>query len=105
MELSDSTPQKGSVKLLKERRESAIAPRPSLVLQLPPAPWPLAPMESSHGSTVEKDPADSRRADGFKEEPLGGAYQIEPFSITVKELKRHFDTLGGRKVSAERFCS
>ena len=99
------TPQKGSVILLKERWESASALRPSLELRCPPARWSPAPVKSSHGSTVEKDPADGRRTDVVKEEPLGGACQIEPFSITVKELRSHFETLGGRKVSAGRFCS
>lgn len=105
MDLSDSTPQKDSVKLLKERWESASALRPSLELQCPPAPRSQAPVKSSCGSDVEKGPADSERADVFKEEPLGGPCQIEPFSITMKELKRQSDTLGGRKVSAGRFCS
>lgn len=104
MELSILTLQKGSVKLFKERWESGSALRPSLELQLPPAPWSLAPVKISHCSTVEKDPADDGRADVVKEELLGGACQIEPFSIPVKELKSCFETLGDRKLSAGRFC-
>lgn len=79
------TLKKGSVKLFKERWESGSALRTSLELQPPPAPWSLAPVKSSHGSTVEKDPADSRRADVVKEELLGGACQIEPFTYATKK--------------------
>lgn len=100
LELPDLTLQKGSVKLLKERWESASALRPSLALQRLPAPRSTAPEKSSHGSTIEKVPADSGRVDVFKEEPLGGPRWIEPFPITVKELQSRFETLGGRKVSA-----
>ncbi|XP_035187240.1 xin actin-binding repeat-containing protein 2 [Oxyura jamaicensis] len=97
LELPDLTLQKGSVKLLKERWESASALRPSLVLRHLPAPWSMAPEKSSRSSTMEKVLADSGRVDVFKEEPLGDPHWIEPFPVTVKELQSRFETLGGRK--------
>ena len=105
MELPDLTVQKGSVKLLKERWESASALTPSLAFQCLPAPRSLAPEKTSRGSTVEEAPVDSGRADVIKEEPLGSPRQIETFPITIKELQSRFETLGGRKVSTGRLCS
>ena len=105
MELCDSTPQKGSVKLLKERWEAASAPRASLELRRPPAPRSPVPRKRSRSSTVDGDPAGGGRAPVLKEEPLGGACQAQPCSLTVRELKSRFEALAGSEVSAGRFCS
>lgn len=101
MELPDLTVEKSSVQLLMKRWESASARAPSLAFQRLPAPRSLAPEKASPGSTVEEAAADSGRAD----ETLGGPRRTETFPISVKELQSHFETLGGRKVSARRFCS
>lgn len=95
LELADLPLQKGSVELLKQRWESANAMRPGLMFQHPPLPPSLVPDRMA----LEKKPSDSRRADVFKEEPLGGS-QLEHVPVTVEELRSHFEALGGRKVSA-----
>ena len=41
----------------------------------------------------------------IEEEPLGSPGEVETFPVAVKELESHFESLGGRKVSARRFCS
>ncbi|XP_074001828.1 xin actin-binding repeat-containing protein 2 [Numenius arquata] len=97
LELADLPLQKGSVELLKQRWESANATRPGLMLQCSPAPRSLVLGKISCSSTVEKVPADSRRADVFNEETLGGPQQMEDFPITVEELRSHFEALGGKK--------
>lgn len=100
LELADFPLQKGSVKLLKQRWESTNATRPGWTLQCSPVPRSLVLGKISCSSTVEKVPADSRRADVFKEETPGGPQQTEHFPITVEELRSHFEALGGKKVSA-----
>ncbi|KAM9628825.1 xin actin-binding repeat-containing protein 2-like [Morphnus guianensis] len=97
LELADLPLQKGSVELLKQRWESTDATRPGLTLWCSPAPRSLVPDKISCSSTVEKVPADSRRADVFKEETSGGPQQTEHFPITVEELRSHFEALGGKK--------
>ncbi|XP_005416140.2 xin actin-binding repeat-containing protein 2 [Geospiza fortis] len=92
LELADLPLQKGSVELLKQRWESANATRPSLMFQHSPRPPSLVPDRMA----LEKMPSDSRRADVFKEEPLGGS-QLEHVPVTVEELRSHFEALGGRK--------
>lgn len=99
LELADLPLQKGSVELLKQQWESTNATRPGLPLQCSPAPRSLVPGKISCSSTVEKVPADNRRADVFKEETLGDPQQIEHFPITVEELRSRFEALGGKKVS------
>ncbi|CAN0215267.1 unnamed protein product [Bubo scandiacus] len=96
LELADLPLQKGSVELLKQKWESTNATRPGLTLQCSPVPASLVPDKISCSSTMEKVPADSRRADVFKE-TLGGPQQIEHFPITVEELRSHFEALGGKK--------
>nr|XP_047910974.1 uncharacterized protein LOC106030399 isoform X1 [Anser cygnoides] len=105
MELPDLTPRKGSVKLLKERWESASALTPSLAFQRLPAPRSLVPEKTSRGSTVEEALVDSGRADVIKEEPLGSPRQVETFPITVKKLQSRYETLGGRKEAESGRCS
>ncbi|XP_066834671.1 uncharacterized protein [Anser cygnoides] len=105
MESPDLTPQRGSVKLLMEKWESASAPRPNLVLQHPPAPRSLAREKSCHVSTVKKVLADSGSVDMIKEEPLGGPREIETFPIAMKELQSHFESLGGRKGAESEMSS
>lgn len=100
LELADLPLQKGSVELLKQRWESANATRPGPMLWCSPAPQSLVPDKISYNSTMEKAPVDTRRADVFKEETIGGPQQIEHFPITVEELRSHFEALGGKKVSA-----
>ncbi|KAK4817260.1 hypothetical protein QYF61_005473 [Mycteria americana] len=97
LELADLPLQKGSVELLKQRWESANATRPGPTLRCSPAPRSLVLGKISCTSTVENVPADSRRADVFKEEILGGPQQMEHFPITVEELRSHFEALGGKK--------
>ncbi|XP_052648330.1 LOW QUALITY PROTEIN: xin actin-binding repeat-containing protein 2 [Harpia harpyja] len=97
LELADLPLQKGSVELLKQRWESTDATRPGPTLWCSPAPRSLVPDKISCSSTVEKVPADSRRADVFKEETSGGPQQTEHFPITVEELRSHFEALGGKK--------
>ncbi|XP_009694172.1 PREDICTED: LIM domain and actin-binding protein 1-like, partial [Cariama cristata] len=97
LELADLPLQKGSVELLKQRWESANATRPGPMLRCSPASRSLVPEKISYSSTVQKVPADSRRADVFKEEILGGPQQIEHFPFTVEELRSHFEALGGKK--------
>lgn len=96
---------KGSVKLLMKRRESASAMTLSLAFQCLPAPWFLTPEKTSCGNTMEEVSVESMRADMTKAEPLGGPCQTETFPISVTELQSQFESLGGRKVSAHRFCS
>lgn len=96
LELADLPLQKGSVELLKQRWESANATRLGLMFQHSPAPPSLVPDKI----TLEKMPSDSRRADVFKEETLGGSQLMDHVPVTVEELRSHFEALGGRKVSA-----
>lgn len=100
LELADLPLQKGSVELLKRRWESTDATRPGPTLRCSPAPRSPVPAKISCSSTMEKVPADSRRADMFKEETSGGPQQTEHFPITVEELRTHFEALGGKKVGA-----
>ncbi|XP_010116886.1 PREDICTED: xin actin-binding repeat-containing protein 2-like [Chlamydotis macqueenii] len=103
LELADFPLQKGSVELLKQRWESATATRAGPTLWCSPAPQPLMPGKISCSSTMEKVPADSRRADVFKEETLGGPQQIEHFPVTVEELRSRFEALGGKQgIESER---
>ncbi|XP_040406806.1 uncharacterized protein LOC121066987 [Cygnus olor] len=97
MQLPDMTVQKGSVKLVMKRWESASALTPSLAFQRLPAPQSLAPEKTSRGSSVEEISVESGRMDVTKEEPLGGPRQTDTFPISVKELQSHFETLGRRK--------
>ncbi|CAN8218781.1 unnamed protein product [Coccothraustes coccothraustes] len=92
LELADLPLQKGSVELLKQRWESANATRPGLMFQHSPLPPPLVPDRMA----LQKMPSDSRRADMFKEEPVGGS-QLEHVPVRVEELRSHFEALGGRK--------
>ncbi|XP_066834209.1 uncharacterized protein [Anser cygnoides] len=105
MESPDLTLQRGSVRLLLEKWESASAPRPNLVLQHPPAPRSLAREKSCHVSIVEKVLADSGSVDMIKEEHLGGPREIETFPIAMKELQSRFESLGGRKGAESEMSS
>lgn len=96
LELADLPLQKGSVELLKQRWESANTTRPGLMFQQSPLPPSLVPDRIA----LEKMSSDSRRADVFKEETLGGSQLMEHVPVTVEELRSHFEALGGRKVSA-----
>lgn len=96
LELADLPLQKGSVELLKQRWESANATRPGLMFPHSPLPSSLVPDRTA----LEKMPSNSRRADVFKEESLGGSQLMEHVPVTVEELRSHFEALGGRKVSA-----
>lgn len=96
---------KGSVKLLMKTWESTSALTLTLAFQCLPAPRFLTLEKTSCGNTKEDVFVESVRADVTKAEPLGGPCQTETFPITVKELQSQFEGLGGRKVSAHRFCS
>lgn len=96
LELADLPLQKGSVELLKQRWESPNMTRPSLMFQHSPLPPSLVPDRIA----LEKMSSDSRRADVFKEETLGGSQPMEHVPVTVEELRSHFEALGGKKVSA-----
>ncbi|XP_009077138.1 PREDICTED: LIM domain and actin-binding protein 1-like [Acanthisitta chloris] len=97
LELADLPLQKGSVELLKQRWETTSATRPGLMLRYSPAPPPLVLDKISSSSTLKKVPSESRRADVVKEETLAGSQLVEHISITVEELRSHFEALGGKK--------
>lgn len=105
MESPEVTPRKGSFQLLVKKRESASATRPSLVRQRPPAPRSRARRRRIRVKSVEILRAEGRIMETIEEEPLGSTGETETFPVAVKELESHFENLGGRKVSARRFCA
>lgn len=107
MESRDVTPQKGSLQLLVKKRESASATSPSVVRQRPPVPRARSRSRKRRirVKSVEILRAHGRLMETIEEEPLDSSGEIETFPVAVKEVESHVESLGGRKVSARRFCS